>query len=254
MSFEDFNRVNYKLISKMHRHASRVDSRSSVFRSSRRRPSSLRAEHFPDPLFGTSVNDTNEMASGNRGERATRQFSFMSAPEMPSESLIPHGTAGLRAFSSPDLPMSTHDPFDEDMQSLPELNFSKHGPLDEPDTRHSAKDIEPIPLKSIAIPGTRSLKGDGEKVQDAPAMKKDDSSTYPVRKPPVRLSQDLMECLGKMTYHSIADTSLFEPIPLSPHQEATNAKKLASTHGRGPSPPLETSMDDSEPAYEFAEG
>lgn len=236
--------------------------------------STIGSHHFPDPLFGPTMNSANAMPSEYDGEKLSRPHEgyrdralsvASSAPDFTREP-IPAASAEMRAFhqSLPEINFSLHgrDPFDEDYsmhQSLPELAFSKQI-VDDSDMKKAARDIDPIPLQHIRIPGRGSLKTGGE---DTPLKKpprdsaSDDlqaSSSSSSRSNPVQISKDLMECLDKMTYHSIADDNPFEPIPLAPQQEKAHASKNLSDADKAAADRFRNSMLDDSERDEFAEG
>jgi hypothetical protein len=109
--------------------------------------------------------------------------------------------------------------------------------------KKGVRDAEPIPLHHIRIPertaaataAQASLKSVGD---DIPVVKKTPRSqsidelqislSQAARYNTGQISKDLMDCLDKMTYHSIADENPFEPIPLAPQQEKAHLLKKGS--------------------------
>jgi hypothetical protein len=247
----------------------RYASNSSDFRSLQERSASN--THFPDPLFGSSINAANAMPSEFERERLSPPYegyrsrthsAAWSAPDI-TRGRLPAAPSDVKAFhhSLPEISYFEQDKdlFDEELlmhQSLPDLTLSKHAPDD--DKKKAARDIEPIPLQHIRIPGRGSLKSMGE--TDRPLKKKapslDDmqaSSSSSGRSSSGQISKDLLECLDKMTYHSIADDNPFEPIPLAPQQEKAHAAKKVSAGDTTAELLRNPIMDDSE-RDEFAEG
>ena len=273
-SLDSLNRSNYEILA-------RINQLSSTrFQGLSRRytpRSSLASEsHFPDPLFGSTMNSANEMPSEFEREKLAPQHhmyqerSSHSLASSPPDFARPiHTTSSdLRAFhrSLPELSFigQEKDPFDQDYsysihQSLPELPMPKRA-RDLRDERRIPRDIDPIPFHHILIPERGSLKSTSEeapmkKSHQGPAVDESQmSSSYIGRSGHVQISKDLLECLDKMTYHSIADDNPFEPIPLAPQQEKAHAAKKriadADTTSNLFSNPI---VDDSE-RDEFAEG
>lgn len=196
------------------------------------------------------------------GYRARSPSIAQSAPDFAHERL-PCTPPDVTAFHQ-SLPEMGYfgiekDPFNEERflnNSLPDLHFSESN-IYKADKKKAARDIEPVPLQDIRIPARGSLKGEGEVIP----MKKvastfDDmqvSSSSSGRSSSGKISKDLMECLEKMTYHSIADDNPFEPIPLTPQQEKEHASKRVSAVDVAAGLFLNPMVDDSE-RDEFAEG
>lgn len=233
---------------------------------------------YPDPLFGSSMNVSNAMPSDYGGDRGVpppgdyddyragvdRHSSFASAPEIALEPLAGDEIrASPMHRSVPDIDMSWRgrDPFDISIhRPAPSLSLSRHEmplskePLPEEDKKPAASrgdGFDPIPLQHISIPG-RKASDAAAPVKQEPVTKKEEAAQIPagsVRS--ARISRDLMECLDKMTYHSIADDNPFEPIPLTPEQEKELLAKKRKVPGEIFSAPQ---MDESERGDEFAEG
>lgn len=292
-ALDDFNRSNYEMLSRLHgiqsprqqqqqqrsesmRYQSgRAGLPGSDFRMSQDKPRSM--SHFPDPLFGSSMNAANAMpseyvgerlspsqsASGNYRSRTPQSLSNSVSsseplPGVPSEvNPLHHSLPEIDFFD-----LSEKDAAGSGMhRSLPDLSLSRHMPPEE-DRKPAARNIEPVPFDRINIP---------ERVESQHKR----SSLPPSRPPKVppkglpkrgystgddqipsastRLSKDLIECLDKMTYHSIADDNPFEPIPLTPQQEKANRTKKALSE-EVTAELLNNPMDDSERCDEFAEG
>lgn len=285
-SLDSFNRSNYEMLARLH-------DVQSTRQPGVRMPASGRAgfsaaaasadkarsmSHFPDPLFGASMNTANAMPSEYARERlspresggAYRSHTPQSLPVSSGEPL-PAVPSEVNAFhhSLPD--MGFFDLEDRDYSerarlhnSMPDLSLSKHMPMEEEDKKPAASDIEPVPFDRINIPGraeprqkSASLppigpgplkKGRSLTEDQIPSSSSSGRSTGGGR-----LSKDLLECLDKMTYHSIADDNPFEPIPLTPQQEKANAAKQALSDSIT-AELLNNPMDDSERGDEFAEG
>ena len=277
-TLDSFNRSNYAMLANFQRMSGsryqdprrRYASGSSNFRSSQERPAGQ--PHFTDPLFGSTVNSSNAMPSeyereklspSGEGYRERTHSAASSAPDY-SRDPLPSAPSDVKAFhhSLPEMGFYGHekDPFDDEVnlhESLPDLALSKHVSFGE---KKAARDIEPIPLRDIRIPGRGSLKSTGEdtplkKPPQAPSLDEmQASSSSSGRSSSGQISKDLMECLDKMTYHSIADDNPFEPIPLAPQQETANAAtKKGSAAGRAAGHFQNPMVDDSE-RDEFAEG
>lgn len=232
--------------------------------------------HFPDPLFGSSINDPNAMPSDFAREklsphqhvesfRPSRHYSFASAPDSQGEPL-PGSSSDQRAFhqSLPDIQYRSSegkDPFDDELahmhQSMPDITASAKGAFpDDEDKKIPARDIEPIPLHHIKIPSRLKSKS---KLPEVPIKKEASmedipSSSSSGRSGSGRISKDLMECLDKMTYHSIADDKLFEPIPLSPQADKAYASSSQKPAKAAAAELFEQPMDESSERDEFAEG
>jgi hypothetical protein len=64
-----------------------------------------------------------------------------------------------------------------------------------------------------------------------------------------------MECLDKMTYHSVVDGNPFEPIPLPPQQESAHIRMRRSIELSSAENLFQNLIiDESEQDDEFAEG
>lgn len=228
--------------------------------------------HFPDPLFGSAMNTANAMPSEFVGERlspsqsAVGHYRSRSPQSLPvsvsSSEALPRVPAEVRALhhSLPEI-----DYFDRDEtdfsgdhilhRSLPQLSLSKQLPMDEEDKKPSAGDIEPVPFDRINIPGRIQPQ---QKQINLPPMGPAKKSSSPeddrIPSASARLSKDLIECLDKMTYHSIADDNPFEPIPLSPQQERVIRMKQRLS-AEMTAELMNNPMDESERGDdEFAEG
>jgi len=232
--------------------------------------------HFPDPLFGASMNTANAMPSEYARERlsphesrgAYRSNTPQSLPISSGEPL-PAVPSEVKAFhhSLPDIDF--FDLEDRDYserarfhKSMPDLSLSKHMPMEEEDKKPAASDIEPVPFDRINIPGRAEPRQKSASLPPIGPLKKGrsltedqipSSSSSGRSSGGGRLSKDLLECLDKMTYHSIADDNPFEPIPLTPQQEKANAAKQALSDSVR-AELLNNPMDDSERCDEFAEG
>lgn len=279
-ALDSFNRSNYEMLTNLQRtpgsrypgSSRRYASAASNFRSIQERQAQEQS-HFTDPLFGTEINSANAMPSEYDRERlspyteryrARTHSAASSAPDF-SRDPLPCAPSDVKAFhqSLPEMSFFGHekDPFDDEInmhQSLPDLTLSKHISF-ESQKKKSARDLEPIPLQHIRIPGRGSLKSTGEDIplkKPPPAPSSDDmqvSSSSSGRSSSGQISKDLMECLDKMTYHSIADDNPFEPIPLAPQQEKAHAAKKGSAVDKAAEHFQNPMVDDSE-RDEFAEG
>jgi hypothetical protein len=253
---------------------------SADFRSLMERPIG-ESTHMHDPLFGTEINAANAMPSDYGREKITpsaqsyreRERAHAVARQIEPEFArsshhFPSVPPEVKAFhqSYPEISyynllneeFSTHQPTSMH-QSLPNLPLSKHS---SEDRKRPAKEIEPIPFEQIHIPG-RSYKS----TSSESFAKKFPSATYSStveEMPPSsqsagipgqRISRDLMECLDKMTYHSIADDNPFEPIPLAPQQETALMLRRSSDISGASTlfSPQHNPLDESE-RDEFAEG
>lgn len=263
------------------------------YASSRERPVNEMAR-LPDPLFGTARNTINATPSEFDRERATvAQHEFdrdrsitNSEPDYNRSEHIAHAPMDAKSFHS-SYPEMVYPNIFEDFsllqqpsihQTFPDSAFEKRG-QSEGDRKRPAKDIDPVQYEQGNFPARRFRKS----AIPETFMKKVASNPYPtapltatahsdIQFPSShiqqsttrmvggqRISRDLMECLDKMTYHSIADDNPFEPIPLAPHQEAALSVNrrasdvvagAASYHQQSQQHP---SIDESE-RDEFAEG
>lgn len=227
---EDFNRKNYERLSLQ---AGQISGRISLpddlgtrranfFASNIPNPETSIGDHFPDPLFGAAGTRFFEQPNQQRQDDfpRLRQFSFASAPECSTEPLETADSTETKKYSTSlsDIPMfvrSGRDVFDEDLsiRSVPDLSLSTHHDTGriESDRLMPTRDIEPIPLKNINLPGAKKASSSMSGV----AKKEETDDHIPASSVrTAKLSKDLVECLGKMTYHNIADDALFEPLPL----------------------------------------
>ena len=227
------------------------------------------------------MNTANAMPSEYARERLSPRDSGVAFRSNTPQSLpgssgepLPHVPSEVKAFhhSLPDIDffggVEDRD-LDESSRALrkylPDLSLSKHMPLDsEDDRKPAAIDIEPVPFERISIPGRverhqqkrASLPPSGPIKKGQRTLAEDQipsSSSSGRSSGDARLSKDLLECLDKMTYHSIADDNPFEPIPLTPQQEKANAAKQELSEAVT-AELLNNPMDDSERCDEFAEG
>lgn len=281
-SFHDFNRSNYEMLSRLHSIGSpRQQSRGSLrYQQTNRAGSSFRTEqdhsrsmaHFPDPLFGSAMNTANAMPSEYVGERLSpnqsvggnyRSHSPRSLPvSVSSSEPLPGVPSEVRAFhqSLPDIDFFGMDEKDAASvhafhKSLPDLSRSKNLLMDDEDKKPAARYAEPVPLDRINIPGRIEPQHKRASLPPRGPPKKGHSpGEDQIPSASVRLSKDLIECLDKMTYHSIADDNPFEPIPLTPQQErAIRTKQGLSDEMTAEL--LNNPMDESERCDdEFAEG
>jgi hypothetical protein len=260
----------------------RYSDNSADFRSLMQRPIG-ESTHQPDPLFGAEINAANAMPSEYSREKLTpstrayrerdRSMSMArSEPDYTRSEPIPSVPSNVKSFhlSYPEIAyynllnedFSLHQPMSMH-QSLPNIAMSKHEP-DDNDRKVPAKEIEPIPFDHIHIPGRRSFKPTSQekftkKVSMAPYTNTgDEVHTMPQSQgavPGQRISRELMECLDKMTYHSIADDNPFEPIPLAPQQESAHIRMRRSIDLSSAANLFQNPMiDESEHEDEFAEG
>jgi hypothetical protein len=251
-NIDDYNRSNYEMLTRLNRMS---NSKGSASTSASRQfgprtsPYGRAFQHnFPDPLFGASANaaaisprplNRNEgrLTPGGQYEsdqRATmRQFSFATAPESSVEPLLPYARLEPTSFhhSLPNIhyqqPDDQSDPFDDDNvslhQSLPSIALSQHGAMPEPYNNNNkmpkVKSMEPIPFHRINLKGRPKEADDpSNTTKKAAALPEETISAASTNS--TRLSRDLIECLDKMTYHTIHDANNpFEPIPLTPRQE-----------------------------------
>jgi hypothetical protein len=231
----------------------RYSSGSMEFRSSRERPT-VEVVRMPDPLFGTTSNTVNATPSDfDREAFATagalhRDFDHnrsmaISEPDYNRSEHIPFATTEPKSFHLSYPEMGYHNLFEDYSlhqqmsmhQSFPEIALSKHGQI-EGDRKRPAKEMEPIPLEHIRgrrkstepdtfMKKTSTVTSAAQTAASAasiqfPSSRIQQPNTVTRTVGGQRISRELMECLDKMTYHSIADDNPFEPIPLAPHQEA----------------------------------
>lgn len=227
------------------------------FTAARERPVNEMAR-LPDPLFGTAHNSMNATPSDFDRERvAVAQQEFdrdrsmtTNDPAYNRSEQIVYAPVDAKSFHGPYIDM-IHPNIFEDFslqqqssihQTFLDPAFAKRGQdlfKDEGDRKRPAKDMEPVQFEQSNFPVRKSRKA----AIPETFIKKVAMSPYPV--PGVtgsahsdfqfpsshhqstfrmvdgqRMSRDLMDCLDKMTYHSVADDNPFEPIPLAPHQEA----------------------------------
>jgi hypothetical protein len=259
----------------------RFSDASANFRSLMERPIS-ESTHMHDPLFGTEINAANVMPSDYGREkiipsaqtyRERERAHAMARPIEPefirSSHHFPSVPPEVKAFHHSYPEMSYYNLLNDEFSihqptsmhhSLPNLPLSKHS---SDDRKRPAKDIEPIPFEQIQIPGRAPYKTTlsesfakkfptatySSTVEDMPP------SSQSAGKPGQRISRDLMECLDKMTYHSIADDNPFEPIPLAPQQETALMLRRSSDISGASNlfSPQHNPLDESE-RDEFAEG
>lgn len=189
-----------------------------------------------------------------------RQFSFATAPESSVEPILPYAQMGGTSFhhSLPNIHYQQHDeesdPFDDESfhQSTPNITVSQHE-ASFPDKMPSVKAMEPIPFHRINL---KAHLKDVDVAKKPPA----DESLPAASTSSIRLGRDFIECMDKMTCHSISDDNPFEPIPLTPRQEQELAARRYQMKQTGdlssdsaPSGDAEP-MDESERIDEFAEG
>jgi hypothetical protein len=313
-ALDSFNRNNFEMLTRLNRlsgsrypeaSSRRYSGNLSDYRSRSTRP--LVDYHFPDPLFGSSINSVNATPSEFEREKLSAEGYRERSPSIASstgpdyssvhsdvgrEKLTPGGYQRAHAQSIGALPEFSHnplaqsqsdikayhqslaefgyygnekDPFDDEMpmhQSMPDLSHSLHGAFDK---KKTIRDAEPIPLHHIRIPDRASLKntGDDAAVKKTPRSQSIDelqiSLSQAARYNTGQISKDLMDCLDKMTYHSIADDNPFEPIPLAPQQEKAHALKKAPGQSEATSDPARSdpyssnAMIDESERDEFAE-
>jgi hypothetical protein len=248
--------------------------------------------NFPDPLFGASANAAitprpplsrheDRLTPGGQYEpdqRATmRQFSFATAPESSVEPL-PYARLDPTSFhhSLPNIhyqqPDDQSDPFDDDNvslhQSMPNITLPQHGVQESYNkTIPKVKSMEPIPFHRINLKGRPKEADDPSTTKKAALAPEESISAASTNS--TRLSRDLIECLDKMTYHTIHDhANPFEPIPLTPRQEQEIAARRRQQQQQQqltlrPMEELSSGgflsgdaepMDESERIDEFAEG
>lgn len=203
---------------------------------------------FPDPLFGSSSN-ANVMPSdvGSSRLSSTRGNSFQTRADMmdadePHYRSMPdlHFDFGASTHSLSQDPFMDPKQFQKLYNSLPNMPYTKNQSQLEPVNEkvsssmnissHHDINLDPIPFNEIKMPPME------KKVIPSVDIKKTSvvsSSTSG------KMSKDLMECLGKLTEHSIADD--FEPLPLSPRSQAKQLLMVDKT------------MDDDD-VLEFGEG
>lgn len=213
---------------------------------------------LPDPLFGTTTHSTmNATPSDFDRERlsvAQREFErdrSMANTEVDynRSEHIAYGPLDAKSFhvSYPELmQQNIFEDYSLHQQSsihqtFPDVEFAKRV-RSEGDRKRPAKDIDPAQYEQDNFPARRSRKSVPEtflkKVATDPYLATAVAAPAPAtahfniqqpssHHPPgtrmvggQRISRDLMDCLDKMTYHSVADDNPFEPIPLAPHQEA----------------------------------
>ena len=261
------------------------------YTSARERPVDEMAR-LPDPLFGTARNASNATPSDFDGERITAQHRDRSMtnndPEHNRSEHIVYAPLDAKSFHVPYPEMvypnifedfSLHQQPSIHQTSFADSSFLKRSQSDG-DRKRAAKDMEPAQYKQGIFPARRSRKST---VPETFMKKKVATNQYPVaeaigrarsdiqypsshhQQPATRMvggqriSRDLMDCLDKMTYHSIADDNPFEPIPLAPHQEAAlNVNRRSSIASSAvdsyhPQSQQHRTIDESE-REEFAEG
>lgn len=262
------------------------------YTSARERPVNEMAR-LPDPLFGAARNTINATPSDFDRERvAVAQHEFdrdrsmtTSDPEYNRSEHIAYAPLDAKSFHA-SYPEMVYPNIFEDFslhqqssihQTFPDSTFVKRS-QGEGDRKRAAKDMEPAQYEQGNFPARRSRKS----AVPETFMKKVATNPYPsagatgtahsdIHYPSShhlqsatrmvggqRISRDLMDCLDKMTYHSIADDNPFEPIPLAPHQEAalnvnrrsSDVSAVDSYHQQSQQHPT---IDESE-RDEFAEG
>lgn len=224
------------------------------YTAARERPTNEMAR-LPDPLFGTARNTVNATPSEFDRERVTvpqhefdRDRSMTgSEPEYNRSEHIAYAPLDAKSFHL-SYPEMVYPNIFEDFslhqqasihQTFPDSSFVAKRGQSEGDRKRPAKDMEPVQYEPGNFPARRSRKA----AVPETFMKKVATNPYPNAAAPSahsdvqypsshhpqsatrmvggqRISRDLMDCLDKMTYHSIADDNPFEPIPLAPHQEA----------------------------------
>jgi hypothetical protein len=292
-NIDDFNRSNYEMLTRLNRISQA--KRSSSILSPRYGPrrstyGSNFPRDFPDPLFGAAVNAAipprpptlheDRLTPGGQYQpdpRATamRQFSFATAPEPSVEPLLPYARLDPTSFhhSLPNIhyqqPDDNSDPFDDDdeslHQSMPNIALSQHD-IQEPYSNKAAivKSMEPIPFHYINLKG-RPKEADESSSTAArkPATVMSEESIPSASTGSALLNLDFIECLDKMTCHTIHDGNPFEPIPLTPRQEREIAARRQQMMSLKPMEELSSDsfpsgdaepMDESERIDEFAEG
>jgi hypothetical protein len=256
------------------------------------RSSSYFHRDFPDPLFGSSLNAAipplrprttshedrltpgHHYESDRRAPMMRQQFSFATAPESTVEPLVPFADQieSSHSFhrSLPNIHYQQQDdqidPFDDDEslhQSMPNIIHSQQETIASARSDKmmpTVKSMEPIPFHRI------NLTGKPKETYPPPSPKKHslDESIPAASTGSMLLSRDLIECLDKMTCHSIHDSNPFEPIPLTPRQEREIAARRQQQQLRQIKPmeeqlssdsaPSIDPMDESERIDEFAEG
>ena len=262
------------------------------YAAARERPVNEMAR-LPDPLFGTARNTINATPSDfvrERGAIAPHEFDRErsvnpSEPEYNRSEHIAYAPLDAKSYHASQYPEMVYPNIFDDFslhqqpsihQTFPDSVFVKRGQT-EGDRKRPAKEMEPAPYEQGNFPARRSRKS----AVPETFMKKVATNPYPVAAAPAsvhsdvqypsslhqqstrmvggqRISRDLMDCLDKMTYHSIADDNPFEPIPLAPHQEAalninrrsSDVSAVDSYHQQSQQHPT---IDESE-RDEFAEG
>jgi hypothetical protein len=250
-NIDDFNRSNYEMLTRLNRMSHAKGSTSSPSGPYGPRRSSYGRSYqqdFPDPLFGASANAAaiahrpptsheDRLTPGSPYQpdpRMTmRQFSFATAPE-PSVDPLPYARLDPTSFhqSLPNIhyqqPDDQSDPFDDDDQSLhqsmPNIALQQHSIPEHYSSGKvsSVKSMEPIPFHRINLKGRPKEADDPSSTTKKPpaaAMAMPEESISGTSTSHTRLSRDLIECLDKMTCHTIHDGNPFEPIPLTPRQE-----------------------------------
>lgn len=279
-ALETFNRNNYESLSRhIHGMQSPRQQMNTGFASHMERSGGVIGFHrvpdnprsisnFPDPLFGSSMNAANAMPSEMGRERlpppaniyARQSRTTQSLPVTASEPL-PVIPKEIKAFhhSLPEIDFfaledKDHTESTSFHMSLPEISLSTHMPLEYDEKMPATSDVEPVPYNFInvseRIQPTQRI---ASQLSSGPFKKCDPIPSNSTRSSTDRLSKDLLECLDKMTYHSIADDNPFEPIPLTPQQEKANRTKQGLTDAVR-AELLNNPMDDSERCDEFAEG
>ena len=257
---------------------------------------------LPDPLFGTTTHSTmNATPSDFDRERlsvAQREFErdrsvANTEIDYNRSEHIAYGPLDAKSFhlSYPELmQQNIFEDYSLHQQSsihqtFPDSEFAKHV-RSEGDRKRPAKDIDPAQYESDNFPARRLRKPVPEafvkKVATDPYLATAAAAPTPTtahfniqqplsHHPPgtrmvggQRISRDLMDCLDKMTYHSVADDNPFEPIPLAPHQEAALSvnRRLSdvapdavdSYHRPSQQQPQQHNSIDESERDEFAEG
>jgi hypothetical protein len=259
--------------------------------SSRERPGGAMTR-LPDPLFGAAQSTINATPSDFDRERFTalqREFDrdrsmTNSEPDYSRTDHISFTPIDAKSFHHSYPEMAQPNLFEDFSlhqsssmhQTFPDPSYSKRGPGDG-DRKRPAKDMEHVPVEHSFVPVRRQRKSAvpetfRKKVAATSPYSTTTQSRADIPYPSSQhqqsaarmvggqhISRDLMECLDKMTYHSVADDNPFEPIPLAPHQEAALMVQRRSSDATGEVAPYfqpsqqNPTIDESE-RDEFAEG
>lgn len=256
---EGFSRPHFDLLHSSRRIPNVRDMDNRRHADTTYRYTQQHARFFPDPLFGSSMNTSNLMP----GERIRRQLHSNINAQAGSQGEPAFDEQAEKIFNSslPEFSYNDKDIFQDETgplyHSAPQLSYI---PIKKSDSRDSSDDdakkpaakldAEPIPWQQIRFQS--SVKGEPERSAPMKMEEIPSSSTASRYTGGGRISKDLMECLDKMTYHSIADNNVFDPIPLSPQSNKAYAKtrgKVAKVAAAELFDPLDESERD-----EFAEG